>query len=387
MPPAVYVHIGAFKTGTSFLQSRLWAWRDDLADQGVLFPGERGWSDQVRALSHVAGRLDSLGRRVPAQPWEELVQTILAWPGQTAVMSFEFLSLARSRQAQRLVADLAPAEVHIVLTARDLVRAVPAMWQEVLQGGQTWSWPQYVETVMSGVGRTVPPGRTFWRAQDLPEMVRRWSSAVPVERIHVVTVPPAGAPLEELWSRFATATRIERADRLQADDNTPNESLDPASTELMRRINLAVEGRMSRAVYDNVLKLFVAKRVLASRAGPERVALSAEQVRWAQDRGRNMAAELRRLGVPVVGDLDDLVGSAVLAESREAETEEVLAAAIAVIEALALRLGESRRGRDRPPGGEAAGDQEGAGSAPPAATIGSRPVSRLVRTTYERFRR
>jgi len=384
----VYVHIGAFKTGTSFLQSRLWACRDDLSEQGVLFPGERGWSDQVRALSHVAGRLDSLGRRVPAEAWDELVRTILAWPGRTAIVSFEFLSIARSRQAQQLVADLAPAQVHVVVTARDLVRGVPAMWQEVIQGGQTWSWPQYVETVTSAVGRTVPPGRAFWRAQDLAEVVRRWSKAVPVERIHVVTVPPAGTPTEELWRRFCVATGITHSDRLCADDAAPNESLDPASTELMRRINLAVEGRMSRAVYDKVLKLFVAKRVLAARAGPGRVALSAEQVRWAQDRGRQLAADLGRLGVPVVGNLDDLVGSAVIAPSRLPEAEEVLAAAIDVIQALSIRLGESRRGRPGPNDLEPVTDRDRADAAePPATTIGSRPVSRLVRTTYERFRR
>lgn len=386
MPPAVFLHVGAFKTGTSFLQSRLWDRRTELVQQGVLFPGERGWSDQVRALSHVAGRLDSHGQRVPVQPWEDMVASILSWRGHRAILSFEFLSLARSKQARRLVADLAPAEVHVVLTARDLVRVVPAMWQEVLQGGQTWSWPQYAETVMSAVGRTVPPGRAFWRAQDLPDVVDRWATAVTVDRIHVVTVPPVGAPAEELWHRFCAATGIEDAARLETEDARPNESLDPAATELMRRINLAVEGRMSRAVYDKVLKLFVAKRVLAARAGADRVAMSAPQVRWAQEKGRQQGAELRRRGVHVVGDLDDLVGSAVVTESPVPEIEDVLDAAIDVIEALSLRLGE-RRGRGRGADVDAAGDQPVRDAVPPEATIGSRPVSRLVRTTYERFRR
>jgi len=374
------VHIGAFKTGTSFLQHRLWAERVELAQQGVLFPGERGWGDQVRALSHVADRPDNHGAPVPAQPWDEMVQAITTWPGSTAVLSFEFLSLLRPRQAQRLVRDLEPAQVHVVLTARDLVRVIPAMWQEVLQGGQTWSWPQYCETVTSPLGRTVPPGRGFWRGQDLPAVVRRWATAVPVERIHVVTVPPAGSPPEGLWRRFATATGIEpEAAPGVATPRAPNESLDPAATELMRRVNLAVEGRMGRAVYDRVLKFYVAKKVLAERAGPDRVTLSPADARWACARGAEMAGELARLGVNVIGDLDDLIGSADVRSSPEPSTDDVLAAAVDVIAALAQRVGN-------PPRGPGPGGADLPPAAPLAAPIGSRPVSRLVRTTYERLR-
>jgi len=395
MPPAVYVHIGAFKTGTSFVQSRLWSRRAELAADGVLFPGEHGWGDQVRALSHLAGRPDNHGQPVPAEPWHEMVTAIRDWPGRAAVLSFEFLSLLRPRTVRRLVEELSPADVHVVLTARDLVRVVPAMWQEVLQGGQTWSWAQYCATVTSAVGRNVPPGRGFWRGQDLPGIVRRWAPAVPVQRIHVVTVPPAGAPREELWRRFSLAVGIASSETGGAppDDRPggqglPNESLDAASTELMRRINLAVEGRMSRETYDKVLKFYVAKTVLAARAGPDRVSLSAEHVRWARERGAQMAADLRRLGVDVVGDLDDLVGSDVLAVSSEPQPDEVLQAAIAVIEALARRVGDPRRRAGAAPVPAAPVDApEPTPSDQPEVTIGSRPVSRLVRTAYERVRR
>lgn len=388
MPPVVYLHIGAFKTGTSFLQSRLWALRNELAEQGVLFPGEHGWGDQVRAISHVAGRKDPHGGSVPAEPWDELLAQIRAWPGHAAILSFEFLSLARPRQVRRIVDALAPAEVRVVVTARDLVRVVPAMWQEVVQGGQTWSWPQYCETVTSPVGRTVPPGRAFWRAQDLPAVVRRWATAVPVERIQIVTVPPPGTSPDELWHRFCTATAISGLPApVEPDTALPNESLDPPGAELMRRVNLAVEGRLSRAVYDRVLKAYVAKKVLAGRAGPERLALSPEHVRWARDRGAAMATDLRELGVAVVGDLGDLVGSPVTpgrsTAAPEVRTEDVLDAAVAVIAALAPRVAEARRAT-------AATPPEPAGSARPdagrGATVGSHALSRLVRRAYERLR-
>lgn len=383
MPPAdVFVHVGAFKTGTSYLQGRLGAARPALAAAGVLYPGERGWSDQVRGLNHVLGRTDGSGRRTGRKHWDDLVATIHAWDGPAAVLSFEFLSLARAPQAQRLVDDLAPSDVHIVLTARDLVRVVPAMWQEVLQGGQTWSWQQYSETVTSPWGHRVPPGRGFWRAQDLARIVGTWSSAVPVERIHVVTVPPAGATPEELWLRFATASGIDPATGLdhesaEAAPTAANTSLDPAAAELMRRVNLAVEGRMDRAAYDRVLKFFVAKQVLAARSEPGRVALSAEHVAWAQRRGARQAADLAALGVHVTGDLADLVGAADPVQPPDPCHDEVLDAAVEVIAALAVRDATARRLPRAAPGGD------------PQRTrrpIGSARVSRLVRAAYERFR-
>lgn len=385
MPPAaVFVHIGAFKTGTSYLQHRLAGARPDLAAAGVLCPGERGWSDQVRGLDEVLGRGKGARLRGGTPRWDSLVSTIQAWHGHRAVLSFEFLSLARRHQVRRLVDDLAPCDVHVVLTARDLVRVVPAMWQEVLQGGQSWTWRQYVETVQSPLGHQVPPGRGFWRAQDLARIVRTWSTAVPVERIHVVTVPPAGTPPQELWLRFTAAIGIDAAVGAGSADTAAasvraNASLDPAAAELMRRVNLAVEGRLDRPAYDRVLKFFVAKQVLADRPPTARVTLSAEQVGWAQRRGSQLAAELESLGVRVTGDLADLVGAqTVAAVPAEAPAEEVLDAAVEVIEALAVRLGSATR---RKP---AASVDDSRGRRPPA--IGSRRPSRLLRAAYERLR-
>lgn len=383
MPPAVvFVHIGAFKTGTSYLQGRLAAARTDLAAAGMLCPGERGFKDQVRGLNHVLGRTDGTGRRARRKHWDGLVATIHGWDGPAAVLSFEFLSLARSRQVQRLVADLAPCDVHVILTARDLVRVVPAMWQEVLQGGQTWTWQQYCETVASPWGHTVPPGRGFWRAQELPRIVRTWSSAVPVDRIHVVTVPPEGAPPEGLWHRFAAVTGIDPAAGLDAADSETvapavNASLDPAAAELMRRVNRAVEGRMDPARYDRVLKFFVAKEVLAARAEPGRMALSAEQAAWARRRGAQLAAQLDALGVQVTGDLGDLVGAADPVRPPDPRPAEVLDAAVEVIAALAVRDATARRRPRAAPGGD---------PQRPRRPIGSARVSRLVRAAYERFR-
>lgn len=387
MTERVYVHIGAYKTGTTYLQQRLWANRDGLAASGVLFPGWKGWGDQVRAFKHVLEREQLRGGPVPAQPWTRVIEAIRDWDGAVAILSYEGVSLANEAQVGRIVADLAPAEVHMIVTARDLVRVIPAMWQEVLQGGQTWTWPQYVGTVTGALGRTVPPGRAFWRAHDLVRVTRPWADAVGAGRVHVVTVPPAGSPPELLWERFSAAAGIDPT-AAPIEPARINESLDPASTELMRRINLVIEGRMDLDIYDRMLKGFVAKEVLAATASSERITLNADRAEWARERGRSMGADLARQGYDVVGDLDDLVGSVPAGIVGSPTTEQTLEVAIRVIEALVRRPagrgvggggGGGRPGRPPEDGGPDA-DVE-----PPK--VGSKPASRLVRQAYERLRR
>jgi hypothetical protein len=383
---AVYVHIGAYKTGTTYLQQKLLANQNGLAAQGTRFPAWRGWGDQVRAFHHVLGRADPHARKNPAEAWRRLVDAVSEWTGERSVLSYEGLSLATEDQVRRVVADLgAGGEVHVVLTARDLVRVIPAMWQEVLQGGQSWTWPQYAETVTSRLGRTVPPGRNFWRAQDLVKVLEPWSAVVPVERIHVVAVPPIGAPPGALWERFCAALGIEPG-VAPAEPARINESLDPASAELMRRINVAVEGRLDQAVYDRVLKSIVAKDVLASRAESTRVALTDEQAAWARERGRAMATELQDRGYRIIGSPDDLVGGSP-GENEQASPDEVIDLAAHVIEALATRLhSEITSGRRKRRGAEPEGTADGQPSPEPHRTAGSRPASRLVRQAYERLK-
>ena len=52
----------------------------------------------------------------------------------------------------------------------------------------------------------VRPARHWsWRTIDAADVLRRWSVGLPPERVHVVTVPPAGSPRDLLWTRFAQA--------------------------------------------------------------------------------------------------------------------------------------------------------------------------------------
>jgi hypothetical protein len=137
----VVLHIGAVKTGTSFIQTVLGTNADALAEQGALWPGE-SWADQVQAVHGLRGQGD-----VPFERWTALVDQIDRWPGGSAIVSMEFLSLLPAAAVETAMTSLARHRVRVVLTVRDIARAIPAQWQESVQNGFSWPYPEYVDGV------------------------------------------------------------------------------------------------------------------------------------------------------------------------------------------------------------------------------------------------
>ncbi|MEZ5096675.1 MAG: hypothetical protein R2731_11500 [Nocardioides sp.] len=214
MARRVVLHIGLMKSGTTFLQGRLNANREELASQGILFPGPT-WARHSRAVSDLIGSK----RRVPGS-WADFRDEIRAFDGD-AVVSMEYLASIGGPRISALAADFPAAEVHMVATVRDLGRTVPAMWQEALKNRQTWTWEEYVRSLEKG-GEA---GRRFWRQQDAGKIVTRWTGRLGPEHVTVITVPPPGAAPEVLWDRFRELTGIR--DAAWAEAPRANESSAP----------------------------------------------------------------------------------------------------------------------------------------------------------------
>jgi hypothetical protein len=305
--PTVYLHIGAFKTGTTYLQQVLRFSHEALADQGMLFPGDKRWRNQVAGARDLLGMSTRGGDDVDVRGgWNALVRQIKAWDGPSALVSMEFLSMAGPRQVRRAVRALEPAEVHVVVTARDLARVVPAMWQETLKAGNTWTWADYIAALRDPDRAAIPPALGFWICQDLPAILNVWEAAVPRERIHVVTVPPPGAPPRLLMERFCEVVGLD-VERLSLDAPWSNESLGAAECEALRRLNASLGEKTRRRQYQRVTKQVIARRLSGTTPSSERMSLPSEHQIWASKRAREMADALVERGYHVVGDLEDIV--------------------------------------------------------------------------------
>jgi hypothetical protein len=303
MTDVVHLHVGEPKTGTTYLQAMLVQHRAQLAADGLLHPGRR--IDQVRGAQEMLERRDD-GRGRLAGRWQALVDEITAFEGPAAVISMESLVRARPEQAARAVAALGVGDVRVVVTLRDLVRVVPAQWQESLQFGHTWTFADYLDSVTSRHPRTGKPGRSFWEQHDTTRILRVWSDVVGVQNVTVVTLPRRSTDPLALWRRFATALDID-AGRYEA-VQTANESLGAASAELLRRVNLRLgDDAMSRPEYGRAMRDGLSKSILAARRESEtRVVLPDAARPWAHRRSEKIVASIVQLGVRVVGDLDDL---------------------------------------------------------------------------------
>ena len=303
MAERVVLHVGCMKSGTSFLQRTLGDNREVLAAQGFTVPG-RSWQQQVRAVIDVRGhRRDG---RVPADTvgaWDRLCDEIAASRG-TALVSMEFLATTPPAVIERIVSSLAPARVEAVLTVRDLGRSIPSMWQESVKNGESGTWDEYVEAVRHGDPKRPGPARRFWRHQAATPIARRWALGVGAERFTLVTLPPAGAPPGLLWERFCSVVGLDPA--LFVLPSVGNESLGAASAQVMRDLNERLAGALSTADYNRLVKR-LAKQGLAPRrrGAPGEPAIGYDDP-WVAERAQAMIDGLTRLGVRVVGDLEEL---------------------------------------------------------------------------------
>ncbi len=293
------LHVGAMKSGTTFIQSRLYAHRDLLQERGIRVPGRRRRS-QVLAVQQLL--------RGGGPMWDKHAAAVSRHDG-ASVISMELLGPAREEVVATL-RDSVDAEVEVVVTARDLNRSIPAMWQETVQNGRSWEWHDYVRGARTDRPSARPgtpatePGRAFWIQQDLVRMARTWASVFGPERVTVVTVPPPGSNPELLWSRFAAVVGTELAGLTSAPD--PNESLGAASASAMRRLNelLDAEG-LPFPQGHQLRKRLLTKQVLAARKSAE-PAIGLAVLPWVTEEADAQRAGLVELGVRLVGDWADL---------------------------------------------------------------------------------
>ncbi len=324
-PLHLVLHVGAFKTGTSYIQNVLWEGRDALAAAGINFPGEKKWDDQIHAVRDLQG-MRAMGAR-QKNGWERLRTEVTEWRGPHAAISMEFLTFAKPQQAKRVVHDLGTDDVDVVITARDLSRVVPAAWQERVKNGRTWSWPEFAEAVRDPDKRDTQPGKGFWVQQDLPTIARKWGRVVGNDRVTIVTVPPSGSDPSLLLSRFGEAAGLDLSG-LNTLPTWGNPSLGPSETEALRRINAALGNATRHHAWPVVVKRHLVRKMESRPSRPLRI--TAADLDWILPMQQEVVSELVDGGWRVVGDLADLdprtpkVDSGPTDQTEEAEVAQAL---------------------------------------------------------------
>lgn len=308
----LYLHVGLAKTGTTYLQRLLADNRPRLREAGFVYPFVRP-EGQFHAAVEVRGVHERWGltaERV-AGSWDAHA-AVAREAGGTAIVSHEILAGATEAQIDAAVGRLDGFEVHVVVTARDLARQVPAHWQESVKNGQTHSFAAFTREVLGEPGAHDSEWRT---EQDLPAILARWGRVVAPERLHVVVVPPAGSPPDLLWQRFATATGLPAGVVDPATAGPANPSLGAPAVHLLRALNEHLDPPWS--TYLPVVKRLLAQRLLAPIEGPR--ARTPEELRpFLGELTDTWITDIGARGHRVHGDLAELAPTEFGAEHPDA---------------------------------------------------------------------
>lgn len=301
----VLVHVGTPKTGTSHLQDVLFRNQEVLAAQGVNYPADRFDAHFLAALDLMQLPWAGLEQQAIGA-WDRLAERVRDFDG-TSIVSHEILAKASRTQARRALDSFGDAEVHLVLSVRDLVRQIPAEWQENVKHRAQISFADFLDTIRDPE-RTSRIGSWFWSVQEIPDIINRWGADLPPERIHLVTVPAPGAPRDELWHRFSRAFGLDEVEGLDLTPERANPSMGVPETALVRRINRRVSQVLASEHYRPLVRELLAHQTLSQSTTSPRLSLPPDQEEWTRALSRTWVEEITARGYDVVGDVDDLLG-------------------------------------------------------------------------------
>ena len=336
MSRRVLLHVGTPKTGTSHLQDILFRHRDLLREHGILYQADRFDGQFLAALDLMQLRWGGLEAEAIGA-WEELAARVREFDG-TAIISHEILATASRGQAERALASLGhpDTEVHVVLSVRDLVRQIPAEWQENVKHRLKLPYGEFLAQLRDPT-RVQGISPWFWGVQEIPDILDRWAHDLPPDRVHVVTVPPPGGAPDVLWQRFSSVFGLDGLD-LDRTAERANPSLGVPETALLRRVNAQANEVVPPAAYRPLVRELVAHRTLSRRTSSPRLQLPPSEHGWVSELAETWIAAVEKRGYHVVGDLADLVTAPEPGETYvdpdQPDEQQVAEAAVEAITAL-----------------------------------------------------
>lgn len=179
----VYLHIGGFKTGSTFLQRALRDNAGRLAAEGYLLPTKR--RALQRDCHNLAWEVTGNRRFDPgALTLERLRRRLEGAPERRVLISSEFFSLARSAAIDRLVAGLGEVDLQVVLVVRNQVDAIQSLYAEAVSHGRFAAKSHFLARQLRD------PVRLRF---DL--MQRRWAERLGAERVRLICYETARGDL------------------------------------------------------------------------------------------------------------------------------------------------------------------------------------------------
>ncbi len=310
MPPSALplgsclLHIGPPKTGTTAVQGAFFEAREDLEAQAVLYAGHRRHPASA-AQAAIGLHILHSEKPPPRVHWTMVLREIRASKASRIVLSSEFFAHADAVAIRRVVHELDPARLHVVVTLRPLMSILPSHWQQAVGRGKRQGFDAWLRASMRASADPTPG--TFWHWQRHDLLVERWAAAVGPGRVHVVVVDPHD---HRAVLRSFEALAGLREGTLPLVEYRQNRSLTLDEAELVREFNRAYHGAgLDMRAFDRLVPLGAVR--LLKRRQPEtdepRVVVPASARPEIAMLQAGIVDRIRDLGIDVRGDLEVLL--------------------------------------------------------------------------------
>ena len=297
------VHIGPHKTGTTGLQAALYMAREDLDRQGVHYASEgRHAMTPVLAGLGLPSSWSSDGRPPPRWKWQRLLTEVRMSGAKRVVLSSEFFADGEPDGIQRVVEELDPSRVQVVVTLRPLSKIIPSQWQQWVQNQVVTPLDEWVESLLDQPRHG--PSAQFWHRHRHDALIARWAEIVGPERVTAVALDDGDRDM--VLRVFERLTGLESG-TLKPVSDLSNRSMTYPEIEVIRAFNIAFrDQKLPKQLYSRVMR-FGAAALMEARV-PEADEPRIELPAWSVDRiaaiSHEMVASIRASGVRVVGDLE-----------------------------------------------------------------------------------
>lgn len=297
MARRLFLHVGAPKTGTSYIESIIWSQKDRLEADGILLPGNNRKAHDA-LMGDVRGGM--WAHKDSPWTWDRLVEVANRHEGDVLV-SKEMLSAASDRQAEKAVEPFRSTEVHLIVTARDLATSIPSWWQQSVRARISTPFGQYIQNLRDN------PRDGFWLYQDPVSIMRRWAPNFPRDQVHLIAMPRGPGDPAALWRLFASVIGVD-PDDYELPSKPANHSVGAIEIELLRRVNVALGDRLpTRMPYIKGVNDVLTRPILFDKtAAPLKFGVPDEHTEWLLQRGNEIVEQLRSYPCEIVGELENL---------------------------------------------------------------------------------
>ena len=313
MSKKLIVHAGFHKTGTTALQSALFANIKELTKFGISYP-EVGGKAQHKAIYSLMGKTwgweDRGGVTATDKKWKDLLKQV-AKAKKTSLISSEFLCELNEEQIAKFKKDLNVSDAHIYFTIRPLLKIIPSAYQQHLKIGIKSDYEKWLHSILDQPGvSTITP--SFWVRHTHAHVLSKWIAEFGADRVTLIVVDESQPVL--MYDTFSELLGLPNKFLKKQEKQDSNRSLSLQEITLLNRINRKFPKRRSWHDYETFIRNGAVK-YLTNKVTPAPDDLRLLTPQWAVDKAKeisaNSVADIKKLGIRIIGDLDSFADATV----------------------------------------------------------------------------